>query len=85
MGESIRLNRLATVITDLDYPLSKHDALDELSDVTLVYADGEEPLPAVLQRANTEQFETPTDLETEIFNHVSIEAVGEPGQSEGDA
>jgi hypothetical protein len=81
----VKLNQLHAVIGELDYPISKANARDELSDVTLLFADGEEPLPDVVSRSNVERYGTVDDLETEIFNHLPVRAVGEPGQSEGDA
>lgn len=82
--EEVHLNELRTVIGPLDYPISKEDAREELSGVTLLYADGDEELAAVVGRVNEETFEGIDDLETEIYNNLPVEAVGEPGQSEGE-
>ena len=82
--EEVHLNELRTVIGPLDYPISREDAREELSGVTLLYADGDEDLAAVVGRVNEEAFEGVDDLETEIYNNLPVEAVGEPGQSEGE-
>lgn len=78
------LNRLRTEIDSLSYPVSRDAAREELSDVTLLYADGEEPLADVVARSNEDTFDDPEDLETEVYNNLPVEAVGEPGQSEGE-
>jgi hypothetical protein len=83
--DQIRLNGLRPVIERLDYPIVKDTASEELDDVTLLYADGEEPLAAVVSRSNLDSFEDVEALELEIQNNLPIEAVGEPGQSDGDA
>lgn len=78
------LNRLRTEIDSLSYPVSRDAAREELSDVTLLYADGEEPLADVVARSNEDTFDDPEDLEAEVYNNLPVEAVGEPGQSEGE-
>ena len=85
MEQEVRLNDLHEMLTSLEYPLSKDEARDELEGVTLRYADGEEPLAAVIGRTSDGVFEDEDELESEIYSNVDIEAVGEPGQSEGDA
>ncbi len=85
MANQIRLNELRPVIEELDYPIVKDAASEELDDVTLLYADGEEPLAAVVSRSDVDSFEDVEALELEIQNNLPIEAVGEPGQSDGDA
>ncbi len=82
--EDVKLNELHAAIGDLEYPLSNADAQAAVSDVQLQYADGEEPLSDVISRTTAERFEDPMDLEAEIYNNLPIEAVGEPGQSEGE-
>jgi hypothetical protein len=84
MTREVMLNRLRGEIDSLSYPISRDAARDELSDVVLLYADGEEPLADVVARSNEDTFEDLEDLETEIYNNLPVEAVGEPGQSEGD-
>ncbi|MFC6615651.1 hypothetical protein ACFQAS_11960 [Halopenitus salinus] len=85
MSTEVRLNRLHTVIDALEYPIERETAREELSDVTLVYADGREPLAAVVARSNDDVFGSAEDLEAEVYGNAPVEAVGEPGQSEGDA
>jgi hypothetical protein len=84
MPREVTLNQLRSVLESLEYPISRGDAREDVSDVTLSYADGRESLAAVVDRANQETFEGVDDLETEIYNNLPVEAVGEPGQSEGE-
>lgn len=84
MDGEIRLNQLESVIGPLAYPISNDATCEAVAGVTLVYPDGEEPLSAVVARSQAETFDSVEDLETEVFSNVPTEAVGEPGQSEGD-
>lgn len=85
MNREVKLNQLHAVIGELDYPITNAEACERFEDVTLVYADGEEALSDVVARSNVDEFDEVDGLETEIFNHLPVRAVGEPGQSEGDA
>jgi hypothetical protein len=84
MTRTVKLNRLAGVIESFDYPISRDAVREQTEDVTLEYADGEEPMASVVARSNQDTFETAADLEAEIYNQLPTEAVGEPGQSEGE-
>ena len=85
MQREVKLNQLHDVIGELDYPITNAEACERLEDVTLLYADGEEPLSDVVARSNVDEYNEVDGLETEIFNNLPVRAVGEPGQSEGDA
>lgn len=85
MTEPVKLSHLRDVLDSIEYPISKSDARDETAGIVLQYADGEERLSAVISRANDDTFEGVDDLEAEIYGNLPIEAVGEPGQSEGDS
>lgn len=84
MGETYKLNELRSFLETVSFPLSRAEARKEAEGVTLQYADGEEPLEEVLDRIIVDEFATVEELETEIFNALPIEAVGEPGQAEGE-
>lgn len=83
--EHITLNELRDLLVDLEFPITREAAADACDDVVLDYADGEEPLDTVIGRVPSDEFETARDLEEEIQTSLPREAVGEPGQSEGDA
>jgi hypothetical protein len=79
----VKLNELDETLDEWTHPLSKDDALDAADGVTLLYADGDEPLAEVVRRIDDE-FDSVDDLETGIDNVLPTEAVGEPGQSNGE-
>ncbi|MFP4175260.1 MAG: hypothetical protein ACLFSW_05720 [Halobacteriales archaeon] len=81
----IKLNEVGELLEELDYPVTNEDVVNRFGDVTLLLADGEEVLGYVLTDSDEESFGSPTELEEEIYANLPKEAVGEPGQSEGDA
>lgn len=84
MSERVKLNHVHELLEDLPYPIPNEEVRSQFDDVILVYADGEEHLDAVLQRSNEDRHESVNDLEAEIYSNLPVEAVGEPGQSEGE-
>ncbi|MBX0324270.1 hypothetical protein EGH21_14635 [Halomicroarcula sp. F13] len=84
MTHEVKLNELTELLESASYPLSADAMRSQFDDVTLVYADGSEPLAAVLDRIGSDQFDSAEDAQTSIFNVVPVEGVGEPGQSEGE-
>lgn len=84
MPREVKLNEFRSVVSELDYPVSKAAVLAEFGNVVLRYADGDEQFGDVLARSDVERFESVDDLEAEVFNNLPTEAVGEPGQSEGE-
>ena len=80
----VKLSRIQSVLEGLEYPIRREDASGELEDVTVLLADGETNLGAVVAEAGSESFDSVDDLESEIYGGLPIEAVGEPFQSEGD-
>lgn len=84
MSEEVKLSRIHRVLDALEYPLSNADARAALADVTVLYADGDEALAAVVSRSDEDTFESVDDLEAEIYANLPVGAVGEPGQSEGE-
>lgn len=80
----IKLSRIESVLEDLEYPVTNDRAAAELADVTLLLADGERNLGALIERSDSDRFESMDDLESELNNVLPREAVGEPYQSEGE-
>lgn len=85
MEQEVKLSNLHDELASLQYPISQAEIREELTGVTLLYADGEESLATVVARSTADEFEDAADLESEIYGNLPVEAVGEPGQSEGDA
>jgi hypothetical protein len=84
MTDEVKLSRLRGLLDTLEYPLSQDEAHDAVGEITLVYADGREPLADVVSRTHDDRFADAGDLQAEIYNVLPVEAVGEPGQSEGE-
>lgn len=84
MPNMVKLNELDEALAGLHFPVERETVATELKDVVLVYADGEESLPDVLSRVEAQSFADRDELENEIYNTLPVEAVGEPGQSEGE-
>jgi hypothetical protein len=80
----VKLSRIESVLEDLEYPVTNDQAAAELEDVTLLLADGERNLGALIERNDSDRFESMDDLESELNNVLPREAVGEPYQSEGE-
>ena len=85
MPERVKLSRVQSLFEELSYPVDRDEAAAEFDDVTLLYADGETNLGDLVADIDENRFESPDDLYTELQNTMPVEAVGEPGQSEGDA
>lgn len=84
MRVSVKLNELADILETLDFPATREAVVDELGDTLVQYADGEERLGTVVSRSTQEVYQDPADLDAEIRGNLPTEAVGEPGQSEGE-
>jgi hypothetical protein len=85
MHERVKLSRVATRLDDLRYPITRAEAAESLSDVNVLMADGEENLGSLVAGVTDDSFSSSTELWEDLQNALPIEAVGEPGQSEGDA
>jgi len=81
----IKINRVKNVLSRETYPLGREAAADRFDNVTLLFADGRSNRGELIARTDREEFDSADDLCTELNNVMPIEAVGEPGQSDGDA
>jgi len=81
----VKLSRVESLFEQLDYPVTRDDAAAEFADVTVTFADGEANLGELVSEVGSDAFHGPDELFAELQNVLPIEAVGEPGQSEGDA
>jgi len=85
MSERVKLNRVESAFERLDYPVTRDDAAAEFVDVTVTFADGEANLGELVSELGSDAFHGPDGLYAELQNALPAEAVGEPGQSDGDA
>jgi hypothetical protein len=81
----LKLNTVLAQFETLEYPLDRETAADTFDDTTLLMADGETNLGTLIEQAHARSFDSPEDLFVELQTVLPIEAVGEPGQSDGDA
>ncbi|SDZ77076.1 hypothetical protein SAMN04488065_0182 [Haloplanus vescus] len=85
MSERVKLSRVESEFEKLDYPVTRDDAASEFIDVTVTFADGEANLGELVSEMGSDAFHGPDELYAELQNVLPVEAVGEPGQSDGDA
>lgn len=81
----VKLSRIDRTLATVDYPVDRRTAAEVLSEWTVLLADGETNLGDVVVDCPSERFDSADDLASEARMMMPIEAVGEPGQSEGDA
>ncbi|QCJ48053.1 MULTISPECIES: DUF5789 family protein [Haloprofundus] len=85
MSETIKLSRVDTAFERLSYPVARDEAVAEYADTTVALADGEANLGELVSETRSERFRSSEELSEELYNVLPVEALGEPGQSEGDA
>lgn len=84
MGREVKLSRVDSVLEGLTYPISRSDAASQLAGTTVRLADGTVDLGELIDETGSETYDSVDDLGSELFNVLPVEAVGEPGQSEGE-
>ncbi|WP_435363233.1 hypothetical protein [Haloarchaeobius sp. DYHT-AS-18] len=84
MPQTVKLNQLERLLADVSYPAIRDDLAVDLADVTVLLADGEANLGELVSETNSDSFDSADDLLLELNNVLPVEAVGEPGQSEGE-
>ncbi len=85
MATELKLQEVESELSNLDYPVGRAEAVQRYEGVTLLLADGEVDLGELIAETESSEYESPNDLYSELNNVLPVEAVGEPGQSEGDA
>lgn len=85
MSDEVKLSRVESRFAELNYPVTRTDAAERFSETTLLFADGQANLGELVDEMESERFDGVDELTAELNNTLPIEAVGEPGQSEGDA
>lgn len=85
MATELKLHEVESELSKLDYPVSRAEVVQRYEGVTLLLADGEADLGELVAETEASEYESPDDLYGELNNVLPVEAVGEPGQSEGDA
>jgi hypothetical protein len=82
---TVKLSRVQSAFDGVDYPVSRTDAAEAAADVTVQFADGEANLGDLIAECHDESFDGPDELVAGLYATLPVAALGEPGQSDGDA
>jgi hypothetical protein len=85
MGTTVKLSHVDEPLLTLTYPVTRETAAERLDDVTVRLADGEENLGDLVASVSSDSFDSADELRDELYGYLPEAAIGEPGQSEGDA
>ncbi|MUW14030.1 hypothetical protein GJ633_04665 [Halorubrum sp. CBA1125] len=85
MTKEVHLSRVEGELGEQSYPMTCEGLVEAYAGTTVLFADGEADLGELLAAVEQERFESAEDAFVALQNVLPIEAVGEPGQSEGDA
>lgn len=85
MTDEINLSRVETEFRDHTYPTARSDLVESCAGTTVLFADGDADLGELVADIEQERFESAEDAFAALQNVLPIEALGEPGQSDGDA
>ena len=85
MTDEINLSRLESTLEGHEYPVDREALAESFAGTTVLFADGDADLGDLLADVDQDTFESATDAHTALQNVLPIEALGEPGQSDGDA
>ena len=85
MTHEVHLSRVEGELRERSFPTSRETLADECAGTTVLFADGDADLGDLLAEIDQPRFESAEDAFTALQNVLPVEAVGEPGQSDGDA
>ncbi|QKY18014.1 hypothetical protein [Halorubrum sp. CBA1229] len=85
MTSEVHLSHVQDEFRDHSYPAPRDALVESCAGTTVLFADGDADLGALLEEIEQERFESPEDAFAALQNVLPIEALGEPGQSDGDA
>ena len=85
MPDEINLSRLEPTLEAHAYPADREALAESFAGTTVLFADGDADLGDLLDDVDQATFESAADAVAALQNVLPIEAVGEPGQSDGDA
>ncbi|WP_434521948.1 DUF5789 family protein [Halorubrum sp. AS12] len=85
MSDEINLSRLEPTLESHAYPAEREALTESFAGTTVLFADGDADLGDLLADVDQQTFESAADAVAALQNVLPIEALGEPGQSDGDA
>ena len=85
MISEVHLSHVQDELRGRPYPAAREELVESCAGTTVLFADGDADFGALLEEIDQERFESPDDAFAALQNVLPIEALGEPGQSDGDA
>lgn len=85
MTDEVHLSRVESSFEDHSYPVARDDLASSCAGTTVLFADGEADLGELIADIEQARFQSAEDVFVALQNVLPIEALGEPGQSDGDA
>ena len=85
MTDEIHLSRLEPTLEEQSYPVEREALAESFAGTTVLFADGDADLGGLIDDVDQASFESAADAFAALQNVLPVEAVGEPGQSDGDA
>jgi hypothetical protein len=85
MTSEVHLSRVVDEFREHSYPAARQDLVESCDGTTVLFADGDADLGDLVADIDQERFESAEDAFAALQNVLPIEALGEPGQSDGDA
>lgn len=85
MNTEVHLSHIAETFQSYEYPIDRATLADACGGITVLFADGDADLGELVRETTHPRFESADDAFVALQNVLPIEAVGEPGQSDGDA
>ncbi|OYR80758.1 hypothetical protein DJ71_14385 [Halorubrum sp. E3] len=85
MTSEINLSHVQEEFADRSFPIARESLSESCAGTTVLFADGDADLGALVADIDQERFESAEDAFAALQNVLPVEALGEPGQSDGDA
>jgi hypothetical protein len=85
MQRVVRLNRIDSVFSTLQYPTTPSQVAADCEGVVVELSEGSVDLAETVRSSDADEFSSADDLGLEFMSLLPRHAVGEPYQSEGDA
>ncbi|WP_435098086.1 DUF5789 family protein [Halorubrum sp. N11] len=85
MTSEVKLSRVENEFDGHSYPAAREELVESCAGTTVLFADGDADLGELVAEIDQERFESAEDAFASLQNVLPIEALGEPGQSDGDA
>jgi hypothetical protein len=85
MTPEVNLSHVQDEFEDHSYPVAREALAESCTGTTVLFADGDADLGELFASIEQDRFESAEDAFAALQNVLPVEALGEPGQSDGDA